>query len=258
MSQSPQQFTPAQILEAGQRAEAEGQVEYAIQFYRHLTDHLPRTQEAAAARDAVVRITGRFPPDTSSFPGNVASAGTPNTAAARLGSPPPGTNGASAPQAQPNGWARSGTATPIGYGGAPPPQAASRPAAVRQGGITVAPVGGDMPPRPTYTHNRSRRRYRTGRMAAAIINVLGFLQILTGLALMVLAVPGLAPSAISSFVTLGLPAGGALLISGLFQIFVAQLARAMFDTASANRDLAAMTRWRLTHEGGQATPRDDG
>ena len=56
MAQGSQNFTPAQILEAGRRAEAEGRVEYAIQFYRHLTDHLARTAEATTAREALHRL----------------------------------------------------------------------------------------------------------------------------------------------------------------------------------------------------------
>ena len=53
MAQNSQQFTSTQILEAGQRAEVEGRLEYAIQFYRHLTDHLPRSADAMIAREAL-------------------------------------------------------------------------------------------------------------------------------------------------------------------------------------------------------------
>ena len=36
MVQAQQQFTPRQILEAGQRAVAEGRTDYARQFFQHL------------------------------------------------------------------------------------------------------------------------------------------------------------------------------------------------------------------------------
>jgi hypothetical protein len=50
------QFTPRQLLDAGRRAEAEGQLDHAIQLYRHLADHYAYTVEAAEARDGLGRI----------------------------------------------------------------------------------------------------------------------------------------------------------------------------------------------------------
>lgn len=58
MSQAYPQFTPVQILEAGQRAFAEGRVEYAAQFFKHLIDHYSDTAEAASAREAMARVNG--------------------------------------------------------------------------------------------------------------------------------------------------------------------------------------------------------
>ena len=50
------QFTPPQLLEAGHRAEAEGKLDLAAQFYRHLTEHYVYTPEAAEARNGLGRI----------------------------------------------------------------------------------------------------------------------------------------------------------------------------------------------------------
>lgn len=58
MSQAYPQFTPVQILEAGQRAFAEGRTEYAAQFFKHLIDHYSDTAEAAVARDAMGQVNG--------------------------------------------------------------------------------------------------------------------------------------------------------------------------------------------------------
>ncbi|MGI9475827.1 MAG: hypothetical protein ACR2PI_03925 [Hyphomicrobiaceae bacterium] len=58
MSQAYPQFTPVQILEAGQRAFSEGRTEYAAQFFKHLIDHYSDTPEAAVARDAMVQVNG--------------------------------------------------------------------------------------------------------------------------------------------------------------------------------------------------------
>lgn len=49
-------FTPQQLLDAGRRAEAEGKLDFAAQFYRHLTDHYAYTSEAAEARSGLGRI----------------------------------------------------------------------------------------------------------------------------------------------------------------------------------------------------------
>ena len=51
-----QQFTPPQLWEAGHRAEAEGRLDIAAQFYRHLTEHFAFTAEAAEARNGLARI----------------------------------------------------------------------------------------------------------------------------------------------------------------------------------------------------------
>jgi hypothetical protein len=49
-------FTPAQLLDSARRSEAEGKIELANQFYRHLTEHYANTPEAAEARGAIGRI----------------------------------------------------------------------------------------------------------------------------------------------------------------------------------------------------------
>lgn len=51
-----QQFTPPQMLEAGHRAESEGRLDLASQFYRHLTEHYAFTGEAAEARNGLGRL----------------------------------------------------------------------------------------------------------------------------------------------------------------------------------------------------------
>ena len=48
---TPPQFTPAQILDAARRAEAEGKLEYAMQFYRHIVEHHGAAGEAYEARN---------------------------------------------------------------------------------------------------------------------------------------------------------------------------------------------------------------
>jgi hypothetical protein len=60
MAQS-QLFTPPQLLEAGQRAEQEGRLELAAQFYRHLIDQYGVAQEAEEARKGLGRVAMTAP-----------------------------------------------------------------------------------------------------------------------------------------------------------------------------------------------------
>jgi hypothetical protein len=56
MANTPPQFSPAQILEAGQRAEADGRLDHAIQFYQHIAQHYANQPEAELARDGLGRL----------------------------------------------------------------------------------------------------------------------------------------------------------------------------------------------------------
>lgn len=58
MSSTTPPYTPAQVLEAGRRAEAAGRPDFAIQFYRHLTDHHAGSAEGKEASESLGRLTG--------------------------------------------------------------------------------------------------------------------------------------------------------------------------------------------------------
>lgn len=47
------QYTPAQVLETARRAEADGQIEYADQAFRHILEVFPSSREAVLAREAI-------------------------------------------------------------------------------------------------------------------------------------------------------------------------------------------------------------
>jgi hypothetical protein len=55
-------FTPAQLIDAGRRAEAEGRPDLAVRFYRHLTEHFPEAPQAAEGHGALGPI-GIWQPD---------------------------------------------------------------------------------------------------------------------------------------------------------------------------------------------------
>lgn len=234
MTQATHQFSPIQILEAGQRAEAEGRIEYAIQFYRHLTDHLARTPEAGIARDALARL------------GAVQSAAKP------------------VPKSEP--IALNGTAgAPYGPGiasPAPPQGMAQSRAAPPPGGALVVrpPVAGgnsiqDAAARRRLLPPRSRRRYRSGRSIARLFTFLGIVEASIGIVMLVIGVIGsLGIGAMPEFMAaqqmLGFAVGVSGIVLGLAQVLGGQLARAMFDTASANRDIAAFARARAAYDAG--------
>jgi hypothetical protein len=50
------QFTPAQLIDAGRRAESEGRPDLAVQFYRHLTENFAEAAQAAEAYGALGRL----------------------------------------------------------------------------------------------------------------------------------------------------------------------------------------------------------
>lgn len=50
------QLTPAQLIDAGRRAEAQGRADLAVQFYRYLTEFFAEAVEAAEAHNALGRI----------------------------------------------------------------------------------------------------------------------------------------------------------------------------------------------------------
>ena len=56
MAQASLQYTPVQVLQAARRAEAEGKMDYALQFYRHLVEQHGSSVEAQEAREGLFRI----------------------------------------------------------------------------------------------------------------------------------------------------------------------------------------------------------
>jgi hypothetical protein len=256
MAQSTPQFTAAQILEAGRRAEADGRLEYAIQFYRHLTDHHARAPEAVAAREGLSRLSNRRPGDAPpAMNGNhfppphappaAASAPKPDTAAAASSPAPPHmqqmpTAQHAAPPPLPE-QARRPPAPPMP---AAAPSLAQVPAVQPARTIAISPLGGqatntaELPP--------VADDYRAGRLLAKVLSVIGWISCGASVLLLVLSVGAMfvpAASAMSGVLRLAGPAtalGG--VIGGLVTIFIAQMARALFDTANATRDLAAIER----------------
>ncbi len=210
--QPPQNFSPHQILDAARRAEAEGRRDFANQFYRHLLDYYPGSQEALAAREGLMRLAQGEPHPQDPM-------------AAALQPPPPPTHFAPSP---------------------PGPAAHRRPAHMAQGndserrrhhGETEAPAVRD---------------YRTGRAIARLMSWSGGALALTGTAAIPIAMvmPRLLSNIpIAGGYVTSPGAGIALLLIGLAMMLFGQLFRAVLDIAIATRNLAQSKRRSQGHHG---------
>ena len=226
----PPQFTPAQILDAGLRAEGEGRYDFSRQFFRHLIDNYPATAEATAAGQGLERLVRAQP--QASAPGE---GGWPPPPSPPLGQAPEPYY--FEPQLAPGGAAGSGQG---GYGGETEfngwPQNAS-PAAVFATPVAQERRHGELPP--------PVRDYRAGRYLARLVTWLGVLVILAGAGLLPIAVVSprslAAIPLVGSFAASPMFAAG-MAMAGLAQIMLGQLVRAVLDQANAARDLAAIAR----------------
>ncbi len=217
------QFSTAEILEAARRAEAEGKLDFAIQFYRHIVDHHGGADEVREARDGYLRLTrhgrGEAATPAHRYPG----VGTGPVPAPPPVMPRP-------PQAPPpdraHGPGTSGHDRNL-------PLVVTRP---------QAPLPVELPVEPEFAF---RDRYRAGTFMAQAVSFVGWLAVgiaaALGAAGLAGATPGLAAASL-----LGLPAGVVWGLSvsagGLALVFVSQLALAVFDNANASRHLLAIER----------------
>ena len=240
MAQSKLQFTPEQVLEAGRRAEAQGQVDYAIQFYRHLIDYHPSSGEASSAREALQRLSPRSGGETG-------PAGPPSSPQHPSAPPPPTyRNGAT-------NW------PPSGAGGPEQPArdaqretTGGRPATAPPRHETAQPRA-PLQPRPDYggTHGAMRglplelpppvRGYLFGRVLAILVVAVGAALFLAGFVMLAFA---LTVGSIPMVPPVGPPSaiGGVLVVLGSILLFAGQTALATFATANAARDQAAVLR----------------
>jgi hypothetical protein len=221
MQQAQGNFTPEQLIVAARRAEAQGQPAYALQFYRYIADNFGSSTEAYEARDAIYRLS---PPEQS-------------------------------PVQPANGYAQpiSPLATgPADYRQAPtldagPGPSHGRPvggrkAAAKRKVALDAESDADADTAQTYAAGPA---YRIGRLVAAMLSTMGWLLFIAGLAMGPLIMVALTVKSIPKGLREGiagnlLMVGGAtvgMLFLGLFAIFAAQAARAIFDTADAVRHL---------------------
>lgn len=215
------QFTPVQVLQAARRAEAEGKMEYALQFYRHIVEHHVSTAEAHEAREGLLRIAEwRW--------GEARALG-------RQTSQP-----APAPQLVQNTYTaipggRSAPANERVYEQPPPiedqrmPQVISRDASVHYEGQEGS--------------SAFSSRYRGARFVAFVLSSLGWAGVMAGILIAAAASAGMVAE-VSAVGVWGLPLGVLFGLPaaafGLLLVVAGQIAIAVFENSSATLELLAL------------------
>jgi hypothetical protein len=217
MGQMSVQYTPVQVLQAARRAEAEGKMDYALQFYRHLVEHHGMTAEAQEAREGLFRIAEwRW--------GEARVAGRQDVVNGQGGgqqsyAPAPSPQQDYAPQPEPS---------------AHMPQIIAREAA------KAAEAGRPQP---------FRARYRSAKNIAFLLCGVGWASVVAGIVFVALAWIG-AVADVSAAGLMGLPLGVLLgvpvAVVGLVLVTAGQLAAAVFESANATLELLALGRERLS------------
>jgi hypothetical protein len=236
-SSSSVQFTPIQVLHAARRAEAEGKMDYALQFYRHLVEQHGSSAEAQEAREGLFRIAewrwgearvarGR---DTASAP-----SAQPKAEPANAPAPPPVSN-------------------PLANSGLAGAQQAYFPEQKSH----IERDHHDQQALPQIARERAhaddlppfRARYRAARLGAIALSGLGWVAVLSGLVVATIAAGGLVAEA-SATALLGLPVGVVIgvpaMFVGLMLVIVAQVAVAVFESSNATLEMLDMERGRLS------------
>lgn len=275
-------YTPAQILDMGRRAEAQGNFDYATQFYAYLTESFPGTHEAAEAQAGLDRVArprertdaaqghthSRHPgweesppahryddvprtesPSLSSYE---RTASYPNTAAA----PPRQT--ASQPQspslsfpprkAAEAGFAERETASQphLGHLAQPGRQSQSRRARNEVRSAADAPL-----PKIMRSDEEDEETldfipgYRVGRFLAFTFILVGWLAFVAGLAFIASAVIGFAgakPMSGYGGLPIGSLVGVGAALTGIAMIFIGSAAQATFEAANNTRELLEIER----------------
>ena len=284
MAQEQGRFSPAQILMAAEKAEADGRMDHAVQFYRYIAEQQPATPEADLARHAIDRIsTGRSPPTEA-----IRASGYPTP---RSQPTEPHINGYEAAPLSERTGPPTGRYQPVPAPAAAPPRAPAQLPHYQPVGPSAPPMSLGAPQSevyaspqaapPSYPPQRParsdtsygqarmpvlvrlptpKRGYRSGRILAMVMTIGGTLAMIIGIALF-----GVALFAPRELARLGpgiaglIGIGGSLgaLVTGAVLLLFGQLARAVFDGANAMRELVSIERAMVRHNSRPAAGEDE-
>jgi hypothetical protein len=277
MAQTQVQYTPVQVLQAARRAEAEGKMDYALQFYRHIVEHHGTSVEAQEAREGLFRIAEwrwgearlarrQAPGGTNGFVGHAASGPQGgHQAAAQQGHQQSAAHQA-APQAVQQGTHQSHA----GQGGG-----GQRAAAVVNGNAQAAhkqsdqasesaeqstPVTGGVTQLPNIIAREAaakaaeangelepyQQRYRGAKVMALVLSACGWIGTLGGMLVVLMGFGDFAE--ISAVALLGLPLGVVhgvpAALAGLVLVVTGYIAVAVFESANATIENMSLRRRR--------------
>ena len=227
MVQTSVQFTPVQVLQAARRAEAEGKMDYALQFYRHLVEQHGTTPEAQEAREGLFRIAewrwGEARVARGREAGGAAAPAGAAAASQRV------YNVANAPPPQ-----------PAGYPSDQQPAAAAHPTKLPQ---AVSREQGDED-LPSF-----RASFSVAKFCANALSGFGWITLLGGAGAAIAGFGGFIGE-LSAIGPLGMPLGVLLgvplAVIGLILVVAGQLASAVFQSANAQLELVAIERGRTS------------
>lgn len=233
MVQTSVQFTPVQVLQAARRAEAEGKMDYALQFYRHLVEQHGGTPEAQEAREGLFRIAEwRW--------GEARVARTRESGGA---APTP-------PQTPPAVEQAAGGQRVYNVANNPQPQAAFA------GEHDAGHGSGSLPQIISRQHGQPAEdlpvfnaRFRVARFFAHTLSGVGWLTLLVGVLAAAAGIAGLVAE-LSAVVLMGTPfgvmIGAPAALLGLLLIVGGELAAALFESANATLEMASIERGRAS------------
>lgn len=227
------QYTPLQVLQAARRAEAEGKMDYALQFYRHIVENHATTPEAQEAREGLMRIAEWRWSETRGGARRQEYGNQPNQNQ-RFAPPPPEPQ---PPQTPPDHYADADTdpldgASHVG-GQTHMPQIIAREAAkAAQGAQPIVHFS----------------QHRAAKIVALAVGVIGWASVIAGLAITIVAAAGAVEEA-SVAGLLGLPLGVLVglpgVVVGLALVLAGHLATAVFEGTNATLELLSIERSRV-------------
>jgi hypothetical protein len=252
MAQASVQYTPVQVLQAARRAEAEGKMDYALQFYRHIVEHHGTSVEAQEAREGLFRIAewrwgeARVARRQEAGIGNSAGSPAPNS--------PVGSGAVSSSPVNAGGNSGGGN----GYSGQRPAVAAVNPQpaytpespdqAVPMTGATRMPqiIAREVAKAEARDEPIAlKARYRTGKICASLVTGCGWVGLAAGIAIFMAALSGALPQ-FAAPTLIGLPLGFLLaapaVVGGLVLVVAGYLAIAVFESANATLEMLNMRR----------------
>jgi hypothetical protein len=212
------QYTPLQVLQAARRAEAEGKMDYALQFYRHIVENHGSTPEALESREGLMRIAEWRWSETRGSQRRQDYAG----------AQPSQQRYAPPPSERPDAYADTEAAAGSGR----LPQIIAREAAKAAEGAAPAAIA---------------PRYRLAKITAQLVSGVGWASVVAGLAAAIVAAAGMVAEFAAAGL-LGLPVGVLLgmptAVFGLVLVLTGHLATAVFEGANATLELLSIERGR--------------